>query len=60
MKIIHEDFAEVTEKKGREQKTYPVTAHKLWCFGCDAYQVNMTEKCPHCGFKFKTQKRKKL
>ena len=60
MKLNHPDFAEVTQKRNREQKTYPTTAHLLWCGGCDAQLVSLDQKCPNCGFKFKTGKRKKL
>jgi uncharacterized paraquat-inducible protein A len=60
MKFNHPDFEEITTKRNREQKTYPVTTHLLWCDGCDANKVHHNQKCSVCGFTYKTKQRKKL
>jgi hypothetical protein len=58
MQTKHPDFEEITEKRNREAKTYPVRVN-VWCGGCDANHVAHNEKCSVCGFTYKTKHRKR-
>jgi len=42
----------------RRKKTAPKLG-KFWCHGCDAALIGKGQKCPRCGMKDKSKRRKK-
>jgi hypothetical protein len=55
----HPDFEEITRKRNRENKVYPISSKRLWCDKCDARTVNIGETCTNCNWTWKTKHRKK-
>ena len=45
-------------KPNRDAKTNPQGDKACWCYGCDRYMVQDGARCPVCGAKYGTRRRK--